>query len=204
MAESGLYQTPLQHVLEYAKIIVAAVAIMLFIRTFLIQPFVIPSGSMLHTLQPGDRIFVTKFSYGIHLPFLAKELISLGEPERGDIIVFPYPRNPKVDYIKRVIGLPGDVLEIRDKQLFRNGEPVIEDYITHSSPQILPGWRDIMRPITVPPGKLFVMGDNRDDSQDSRYWGFVEKDTVHGRAVIIYWSSLNFIDISWRRIGTLL
>ncbi|MDR2077010.1 MAG: signal peptidase I [Desulfovibrio sp.] len=203
MAESGLYQTPLQHVLEYAKIIVYAVAIMLFIRTFLIQPFIIPSSSMEQTLQPGDRVFVSKLSYGIHLPFISKELFSLGEPRRGDIIVFPYPRNPGIDYIKRVVGLPGDVLEIRGKQLLRNGEPVHEDYVTHSAP-VSPGWRDFMPPTTVPPGKLFVMGDNRDNSQDSRYWGFVDKDTVYGRAIVIYWSSLNFTNISWSRIGTLL
>ncbi|MDR2160889.1 MAG: signal peptidase I [Desulfovibrio sp.] len=204
MAESGLYQTPWQHLLEIVKIIAAAVVIMLLIRTFLFEPFIIPSNSMLSTLQPGDRIFVAKFSYGIHLPLAQKEILSLGEPGRGDIIVFPYPRNPRIDYIKRVVGLPGDVLEIREKQLYRNGEAVQEDYISHSSSQVIPGWRDFMRPVSVPPGKLFVMGDNRDDSQDSRYWGFVDKDTVHGRAVIIYWSSLNFINISWSRIGTLL
>jgi signal peptidase I len=139
MAETGLYQTPLQHVLEYAKIIAYAIAIMLFIRTFLVQPFIIPSSSMRNTLQPGDRVFVSKFSYGLHLPFIAEELVSLGEPRQGDIIVFPYPRDPKVDYIKRVVGLPGDVLEIRGKQLFRNGEPVQEDYIVHSSSQVIPG-----------------------------------------------------------------
>ena len=159
---------------------------------------------MLNTLQPGDRVFVSKFSYGIHLPFLDAELVSLGDPRLGDVIVFPYPKNPQIDYIKRVVGLPGDVLEIRGKQLFRNGEPVQEDYIVHSSPQVVPGGRDFMRPTTVPPGKLFVMGDNRDDSQDSRYWGFVDKSTVYGRAFVIYWSSLNFINISWNRIGTLL
>lgn len=200
----ALYQTPMQSFLEFVKVMVVALIIAFIIRTFIVQPFVIPSGSMLQTLQIGDRLFVTKFSYGIHLPFVPKEIVSTGEPERGDIIVFPFPGNPDVDYIKRVVGIPGDVVEVRDKQFYRNGEPVQEDYISHVDPLIMPGRRDNMPPITVPAGKVFVMGDNRDASEDSRFWGFVDKDTIAGRAWILYWSSVDFVKIKWSRIGTLL
>ena len=205
MTESNLYQTPLQFLLEALKVIAAAVVIMMIIRTLLFEPFYIPSGSMLNTLQPGDRVFVDKFSYGIHLPLVPGEVVSLGEPQRGDIVVFPFPHNPKIDYIKRVVGLPGDTLEIRNKQLYRNGEAVTDEaYVIHSDSRTFPGRRDFMPPITVPEGKLFVMGDNRDASEDSRFWDFVDKKSVYGKAVIIYWSSNNFINISWSRIGNLL
>ncbi len=200
---SNLYQTPLQSLGELAKIVVVALFIALVIRTFLIQPFIIPSGSMLDTLHIGDRLFVTKFSYGIHLPFISKEIASTGEPKRGDIIVFPYPENPSQDYIKRVVGIPGDVIEVRDKQLYRNGEAVQESYIKHTDAMLM-GRRDNMQPVTVPAGKVFVMGDNRDQSQDSRFWGFVDKDTIIGKAWIIYWSSTDWVNINWSRIGTIL
>ena len=196
-----LYQTPLQTFLEFLKIIVVALIIAVVIRSFIVQPYIIPSGSMLNTLHIGDRLFVTKFSYGIHLPFVEKEIFSMGEPQHGDIIVFPFPKNPEIDYIKRVVGLPGDVIEIRDKQLYRNGQAVQEEYIVHGDPD-MSARRDTMKPRTVPPGKVFVMGDNRDFSEDSRFWGYVDKDTIHGRAAIIYWSSTEFVNISWNRIGT--
>ena len=201
---TALYQTPFQNAVETFKIILAALVIALIVRTFIIQPYYIPSGSMLETLQIGDRLFVCKFSYGIHIPFVSKELYSTGEPERGDIIVFPYPLSPDTDYIKRVIGVPGDVIEVRNKQLFRNGVAVHEDYIQHTDPHVNIDRRDNMPPLTVPPGKVFVMGDNRDHSQDSRIWGFVDKDTIHGKAVILFWSSDGLQDIKWSRIGTLL
>jgi signal peptidase I len=189
--------------IDFTKIIVVALFIALLIRTFIIQPYIIPSESMLNTLRIGDRLFVTKFSYGIHLPFIEKEIFSIGEPKRGDIIVFPYPKDKSVDYIKRVVGIPGDVIELRDKQLYRNGEAVKEDYVIHSDLGVS-YHRDNMKPVTVPPGKVFVMGDNRDRSQDSRYWGFVDKDTIHGKALLIYWSSVDFRNIQWDRIGTML
>jgi len=188
---------------DFIKIIVAALFIAIIIRSFIIQPFIIPSGSMLNTLQVGDRLFVTKFSYGIHLPFVSKEIFSTGEPEVGDIIVFPFPPDPSTDYVKRVVGVPGDVLEMRNKQLFRNGKALDEPYVIHSMPSMVPS-RDNMDKITVPQGKVFVLGDNRDDSKDSRYWGFVDKDTIHGKALLIYWSSVNFANIKWERIGTML
>jgi signal peptidase I len=198
-----MYETPWQTFFEIVKVVVVAFAIALVIRSFILQPYIIPSGSMLNTLQVGDRLFVTKFSYGIHLPFLEKEIFSLGEPERGDIIVFPFPNDKSVDYIKRVVGVPGDVIEIRDKQLYRNDKPVREDYVVHNDPHTATR-RDNMKPVLVPPGKVFVMGDNRDYSEDSRFWGFVDKDAIHGRAAFIYWSSVNFVNVKWSRIGTLL
>ena len=198
-----MYQTPLQSFFEIVKVVLIALVIAIVIRSFIIQPYIIPSGSMLDTLQVGDRLFVTKFSYGVHLPFVEKEIFSLGEPKHGDIIVFPFPNDKSVDYIKRVEGVPGDVIEIRDKQLYRNGQPVQEDYAIHTDPNMMPR-RDNMKPVLVPPGKVFVMGDNRDHSEDSRFWGFVDKDTIHGRAAIIYWSSIDFVNIKWNRIGTIL
>ncbi len=198
-----VYNTPLRTFIDFIKIIAAALCIALLIRSFLIQPYIIPSESMLNTLQVGDRLFVTKFSYGIHLPFIEKEIFSLGEPEIGDIVVFPYPKDMSVDYIKRVVGLPGDVVELRDKQLYRNGKAVNEKYVIHTDPGSY-YHRDNMPPRTVPPGHVFVMGDNRDRSEDSRFWGFVDKSTIHGKAFIIYWSSVDFVSIKWNRIGTLL
>lgn len=198
-----IYRTPMSTFIDFIKIIAAALFIAVIIRSFIVQPFIIPSGSMLDTLQIGDRLFVTKFSYGIHLPFISQEIFSTGEPEIGDIIVFPYPVDPSMDYVKRVVGVPGDVLEMRNKQLLRNGKPVEEPYVIHSKSSFDP-MRDNMRQVTVPAGKVFVLGDNRDDSRDSRFWGFVDKDTIHGKAMIIYWSSVNFTNIKWDRIGKML
>lgn len=198
-----LYKSGFQTFFDFLKILAAALLFAFIIRSFLIQPFIIPSESMLNTLQVGDRIFVTKFSYGIHLPFVRKEIFSTGEPKVGDIIVFPFPQNPSQDYIKRVVGVAGDKIAIRDKQLYRNGDPVREDFAIHTDSAFVPR-RDNMETIVVPQDKVFVMGDNRDNSQDSRFWGFVDKDTVHGKAVVIYWSSTDWINIKWDRIGTLL
>lgn len=193
----------MQSFIDTIKILIAALLIAGIIRTFIIQPYVIPSESMLNTLQIGDRLFVTKFSYGIHLPFVEQEILSFGEPGHGDIIVFPYPLDKSQDYIKRVVGIPGDVIEIRNKQLFRNGQAVLEEYAIHTDPGTSHR-RDNMPPLTVPPGKVFVMGDNRDHSMDSRFWGFVDKGTIHGRALLIYWSSTRFVDVKWDRIGKML
>ena len=197
-------KSPMQIVGEYVRIIIVALILAGIIRTFIVQPYYIPSGSMMNTLIVGDRVLVTKFSYGIHIPFVENEIFSTGEPKLGDVIVFPFPENPKLDYIKRVVGVPGDVIEIRDKQLYRNGEAVQEDYIQHSDPFVVATRRDNMPAVTVPEGKLFVMGDNRDDSLDSRFWHFVDKKKVWGKAQVIYWSSVNFQNIKWGRVGTLL
>jgi len=198
-----LYHSPMSSFIDLIKILIAALFIAVLIRTFIIQPYVIPSESMLNTLQVGDRLFVTKFSYGIGLPFLEREILSTGEPEHGDIIVFPFPLDKRQDYIKRVVGIPGDMLEIRNKQLYRNGQAVVEEFAIHLDPGTS-FRRDNMPTLTVPPGKVFVLGDNRDFSQDSRFWGFVDKDTIHGQALFIYWSSTRFIDVKWSRIGKML
>jgi signal peptidase I len=198
-----LYQTPLHTFIEFVKILVAALIIAVILRSFVIQPFIIPSESMLDTLQVGDRLFVSKFSYGIHLPFVEKEIFSTGEPKVGDIVVFPFPQNRKEDYIKRVVGVPGDRLEMRNKQLFRNGLAVDELYALHTARDV-DIFRDNFPQRTVPDGKVFVLGDNRDNSKDSRYWGYVDKDEIHGRAFIIYWSSVNLVNVKWERIGRLL
>jgi signal peptidase I len=193
---------------ENLEAIVIAVILALFIRSFVVQAFKIPSGSMLETIQLGDHILVNKFIYGIKIPFINKTLISIKDPQIDDIAVFVPPHEPDKDYIKRVVGVAGDVIEIKNKQLFRNQQLITAEYEIHSDPHIYPqsfGPRDNFGPITVPEGHLFMMGDNRDSSLDSRYWGVVGLDKVKGKAFIIYWSwdTQNF-GVRWGRIGTLL
>lgn len=190
--------------LEYIEALVVAFLLAMVIRTFVVQAYKIPSGSMLETLQIGDHLLVNKFVYGVKIPFTNHYIFEGSDPERGDIIVFEYPKNPSVDYIKRVIGVPGDVIEMRDKQLYRNGERVVEDYIQHSQPHVVAPVRDFFAPITVPEGKYFVLGDNRDDSQDSRFWGFVDKHAIHGKAWILYWSWGGPNNVRWERIGNII
>jgi signal peptidase I len=193
---------------ENVEAILIAVFIALFIRTFVVQAFKIPSGSMKQTLQIGDHILVNKFIYGIKIPYLRKTVVPLTEPQRGDIIVFKYPVDPRKDFIKRVIGVAGDVVECRDKVLYVNGQRVNHDHGVFSDPHIIPGGlrpRDNFGPIQVPENSLFVMGDNRDESFDSRFWGYVDLKAVNGKAFIIYWSwdSDNF-GVRWDRIGRIL
>jgi signal peptidase I len=201
---------------EYIEAIVIAVILALFIRTFIIQAFKIPSGSMLETLQIGDHVLVSKFSYGIKMPFSGKVLVPIKEPQRGDIIVFKYPKDPSLDYIKRVIATGGETVEIKDKKVFINGKPLADDHGQFKDENIHPPTqdpRDNFGPVTVPAGKLFVMGDNRDNSFDGRFWGFVDLEAVRGKAFIIYWSwdvtkdllSVDrFTSVRWGRIGNLL
>ena len=189
---------------EYAEALLVALVLALVIRTFVIQAFKIPSGSMLETLQIGDHLLVNTFLYGLKWPFSDNYAIQGIDPERGDIIVFKYPNNRDIDYIKRIIGLPGDVVEIRNKQLILNGQPVNERYIKHSQPTLMLPVRDNYGPVTVPQGQYFVMGDNRDDSQDSRFWGFVHRPDLHGKAWRIYWSSEGLGHIRWGRFGRLI
>ena len=195
---------------ENIEAILVAVLIALFIRTFLVQAFKIPSGSMLETLQIGDQILVNKFIYGVKIPFTnGKTLIPVKNPQRNDIVVFKYPQDPSKDYIKRVVAVAGDTLEIVNKKLYVNDKLVMDQpWAQYKDSRILPGQittRDNLEKITVPPNKLFVMGDNRDNSHDSRFWGFVDLSEVRGEAIIIYWSwDKAEFSVRLSRIGTLL
>ena len=193
---------------EYAEAIFIALLLALFIRTFILQAFKIPSGSMEKTLLIGDHILVSKFAYGIHIPneipFLDIKLfddiiLSQEVPKRGEIIVFKYPKNESRDFIKRVIGVPGDILEVRRQKVYINNQLHEEEHVWHTEmPQndrFVP--RDDFGPVIVPPKHLFMMGDNRENSQDSRFWGFLNIDKVKGKALVIYWS-WNAID-NWVR-----
>lgn len=193
---------------EYAEAILIALLLALFIRTFVVQAFKIPSGSMLDTLLVGDHILVNKFIYGVKNPLNGNTWIPIKKPERGDIVVFKYPVNPAQDYIKRVVGVEGDTIEIKDKRVFVNGVPQVENYAIFLDNKILPAnvqSRDNLGPITVPENSLFVMGDNRDNSYDSRFWKFVDLKAVKGKAFILYWSwdKENF-SVRWGRIGDLI
>jgi signal peptidase I len=181
---------------ETIEAVVVAFLIALVIRTFVIQAFKIPSGSMLSTLQIGDHLLVNKILLGtpVDIPFTDINLFRMPGfrgARHGDIIVFKYPEDPKRDFIKRVIGLEGDVVESRDKVVFVNGKRLVEPYVQHVDENIRPREldpRDNFGPLTVPARSVFVMGDNRDQSYDSRFWGFVDNSQIKGNAVIIYWS----------------
>ena len=195
---------------ENIEAIVIAIVIAMFIRTFIVQAFKIPSGSMLETPQIGDQILVNKFIYGVKIPFTdGKTLISVKDPEKGDIVVFKYPEDPSKDFIKRVVAVGGDTLEIREKLLYVNDKLVArEHYAIHRDNRIIPAnfsTRDYLKKITIPDKKLFVMGDNRDNSHDSRFWGFVDLTEVKGEAFMIYWSwNKESFGVRWKRLGNLL
>jgi signal peptidase I len=193
---------------EYTEAILLAILIAVFVRTFVIQAYKIPSGSMKPTLQIGDHLLVSKFNYGIKIPLLRTTLIPTGTPRRGDIIVFIYPEDRSKDFIKRLIGLPGDSIEIRDKQILLNGQPWSDGYGVHVDNMILPRSvqpRDNFGPVVVPPDAFFVLGDNRDESYDSRYWGFVPAQDILGKALVIYWSwNHQDSEIRFNRIGRIL
>ena len=173
---------------EYAEAIILALILALFIRTFVVQAFKIPSPSMVPTLLVGDHILVNKFLFGFRVPFADGKIIAIREPERGDVIVFRYPRDRKLDFIKRCVAVGGETVEVREKQVFINGEAVeFEQAVFLDEGSLLTG-RDTFGPVTVPEGKVFVMGDNRDNSNDSRFWGYVDLKDVKGKAMVIYWS----------------
>ncbi len=197
---------------ETIEAVVVAFLIALVIRTFVIQAFKIPSGSMIPTLLVGDHILVNKFLLGtpVDIPFTNITLFrmpGLRKARRGDIVVFKYPEDPKRDFIKRVIGVGGDVVMAKDKNVYVNGRRLVEPYTQHVDEEIKPGQfdkRDNFGPVVVPTEAVFVMGDNRDQSYDSRFWGFVPDSEIKGKAVIIYWSWDS--DKTWvrfSRIGSL-
>ena len=170
---------------EYVESIIIAILIALFIRTFIICAYKIPSRSMVPTLLVGDHILVSKFIYGIKIPLLRKTIVPISNPQRGDIVVFIYPNDRSKDFIKRVIGVAGDKIEIKNKKIFINDKEYKDSYGIYSDSVIYPASiqpRDNFGPVTVPPKSIFVMGDNRDESLDSRFWGFVNLKDVEGKA----------------------
>ncbi len=220
---------------EYCTSFFPVIVVVFLLRSFLFEPFRIPSGSMLPTLQNGDLILVNKYEYGVRLPIIDRKVVEVGNPARGDVVVFRYPVDPSIDYIKRVVGVPGDTVEYRDKTLFINGqrveaersgdyyEPDRSSYVGRYTEKLGDVSHEILlnrqqrqsyMPIsnfphrencsynngsvrcTVPPGHYFMMGDNRDNSLDSRYWGFVPDDHIVGRAFLIW---MNFSEPS--RVG---
>lgn len=188
---------------EYSEAFVVAVVLAILIRALLIQAFKIPSGSMIPTLLVGDHILVNKLFYGIRVPFTKARWPRITEPERGDVIVFVYPEDRSKDFIKRVVAVGGDTIEIRDKTVFINGEPTHNPKVQFASNVTLPGDispRDNMPPVKVPEGHLFVMGDNRDYSHDSRWWRFVPVEDVKGEAFLIYYSAEHFPGVRWGRV----
>jgi signal peptidase I len=206
---------------EYAEAIIIALVLALFIRTFIVQAFKIPSGSMQPTLEIGDHLLVNKFIYGVKMPFSGSVLIPIKNPQPNDIVVFKFPLDPNLDYIKRVIATAGDTVEIRNKKIYINGKPFADKHGVYTDPKIHPASespRDNFGPATVPEGHIFVMGDNRDNSSDARFWGFDKKGNfkgvdlkeVRGKALILYWSwdikkpllSVGrFTSVRWNRIG---
>ena len=222
-------------VVDYARSFFPIFLFVLLLRAFLVEPFRIPSGSMMPTLLVGDFILVNKFSYGLRMPVTKTKFVEIGEPHRGDVVVFRYPKNPKVDYIKRLVGLPGDRISYHDKVLYVNGRPMpqkpvgwyqavgsgarmrgsyelIEDLdgvkhhilVNPMVPDFPPGCEVLAEgEITVPKGHYFMMGDNRDNSNDSRCWGFVPEKNLVGKAFMI-WLSLDWKRpgiVDWSRIG---
>ena len=182
---------------EYFESIVIAVILALFIRTFVVQAFKIPTGSMEENLLIGDHLLVNKFVFGPTISPIERALLPVAPIRRGEVIVFKYPEEPDRDFIKRVIGLPGEKVELKEKKVYINDTALDEPYVHFLEP---PGQnsefhevtsfdvRERYGPVTVPPNHYFVMGDNRDNSQDSRYWGFLPRENVKGKALVIYWS----------------
>jgi len=213
---------------EWAEALIVAGILALIIRTFVIQAFKIPSGSMEDTLLVGDHLLVNKFIYGTTIPYSDERYFTVREPRRGDIIVFEWPVDTvnkdlnyfsRKDFIKRIVGVPGDRVEIKDKQVFVNGEIYNREEAVHKSPYMIPGcsdigsWtrsaservRDCMNEVTVPADSYFVLGDNRDNSRDSRFWGFVPRENIKGLAFIKYWSwDGRNTNVRWDRIGRMI
>ena len=217
---------------EWVRAIGTALLLFFLIRSLVVEAFKIPTGSMERTLMIGDFLLVNKAVYGAEIPLTHTRLPAIAEPKRGDVVVFFPPHDPQRNYVKRLVGMPGDTLEMRDKVLWVNGRPQHEPYIRSIDPLSDPGdnrmmWqvgflspklrnrreyhptRDNWGPIVVPPGRFFALGDNRDNSEDSRYWGFLEAQSIRGRPMFVYYSfdhaSANpfawLTGIRWARIG---
>lgn len=213
----------LPKIIEHSRAFFPVFLIVLILRSFIIEPFRIPSGSLEPTLDVGDFVAVNKFIYGLHLPVIETNVLPIKSPKTGEIVVFRWPPNPKFDYIKRVVGVPGDVIQYQNKKLIINGKPVkqtfIENTIDESSGQaveryqedlngvvhdiyINPRERAVDFEVTVPEGHYFMLGDNRDDSADSRYWGFLPEENLRGRAILVWMSwDTNKKNIRWHNIG---
>src|SRR5690606_32986482 len=219
---------------EWVKSIAIAAVIFVVVRAFLVQTYTITSGSMENTALVGDFLIVSKAAYGTRVPLVGLRIPGYEDIDRGEIIVFQGPHQPELDLLKRVVGIPGDTIEMRNRVLYVNGEPVDEPYVRHIMPDAdgthpsmawqvpyllnggapnpyqpsLNNWG----PIVVPPNQYFVLGDNRDDSLDSRYWGFVDRDLIKGRALFVYFSydrdrgrPFGWLrDVRWSRIGTVM
>ena len=178
---------------EYVESLLIAVILAFFIRTWFVQAFKIPTGSMEHNLLIGDHLLVNKFVFSPAASAVERLLLPHGEVERGDIVVFKYPEVPDRDFIKRVVGLPGEEVEVRDKTVLIDGEPLDEPYLPEWMTRLTEGayavdGRDNHGPVEIPEGHYFVMGDNRDNSEDSRYWGTLPHDHLKGKATLVYWS----------------
>ncbi|HEX2079427.1 MAG TPA: signal peptidase I [Longimicrobium sp.] len=220
---------------EWTKAVSTAILLFLTVRTFLVEAFKIPTGSMEGTLLIGDFLLVNKAVYGAEIPLTDRRLPAFARPGRGDVVVFLPPHDPHKNYVKRIVGVPGDTLEMRDKVLLRNGQPQDEPYARHTDPlgdqqdpkmlwqldftvDTTLTWRtyhpsrDNWGPIVVPPGKFFALGDNRDRSEDSRYWGFLDAQSIKGRPMFVYYSFENDItrplawatSVRWDRIGEII
>lgn len=199
---------------EWGEALFVAAILALIIRTFVIQAFKIPSGSMEDTLLIGDHLLVNKFVYGLQVPFSDNRILTIRHPQRGDVIVFEFPEDrdksylQRRDFIKRIVGVPGDTVEVRNKRVYVNGALYEIPQEVHKEPGVIPANsnpRDFMDPVVVPPGQYFTMGDNRDRSYDSRFWGFVEEEEIKGLAFILYWSwDSERTRPRWSRIGRLI
>lgn len=221
---------------DWTRSLLIALLLFTVVRTFLVEAFRIPTRSMENTLLAGDFLLVNKAVYGAQVPGTRTRLPAFGEPQRGDVIVFTPPHEPRRHYVKRVVGMPHDTLAMIDKTLYVNGEPLSEPYARYTDPDPLGDYsasamlwqrgflahrieertyhpsRDNWGPLVVPTDRYFVLGDNRDDSEDSRFWGFVEQDAVTGRPLLVYYSfepgalgSLAYLtQVRWSRIGGLI
>ncbi len=219
-------------ILWFKDVAVAIIAVLL-LRTFVLQSFKIPTGSMENTLLVGDFLFANKFIYGFRIPKTDIRILQIKKPQRGDVVIFRFPFERK-DFVKRCIGLPGDIIEIKNKQVYINGRALPQDYVVFADPEIYPPlnvehseyqelWertafkraggnvRDNFGPVRVPEKNIFVMGDNRDNSYDSRFWGPLDQKYLLGKAMFLYWSWTKDIPIyrflekvRWKKIGLII